>query len=91
MKTFWILNFCIIFSLIFIYVAQFDRLTKESFLISEYGNQAKAAASENLKLESSFLSNESLDIAEELARNSNFEDVEGVKYIKVMGTAVAAK
>ncbi len=91
MKAFWILGFSVVSFLLFLYVFQFDRMTKDSFLISDLSVQAKEASEKNLELESSFFENESLNAAEELARSSNFEDVEDVKYIRVIGSAVAAK
>jgi Ser-tRNA(Ala) deacylase AlaX len=91
MKAFWVLGLSVVSFLLFFYVFQFDRMTKDSFLISDFSVQAKEASEQNLELESSFFKNESLNAAEELARSSNFEDVEDVKYIRVIGSAVAAK
>jgi hypothetical protein len=90
-NLFWILSFFCVFSLLGLYVSQVKGMTDDSFLITDCKSEITGLSQESREMESAFLKNKSLETAEELVRNSNFEEVGKVRYINVAGSIMVAK
>ncbi len=91
LKTFWILSFISITSLLIFYIFQVNSMIGETYLIQNYQGKIKELSQENKTLEINFSQANSLSIIESLVKNLNFEKVERIHYIQVLESQVVAK
>jgi len=91
LRIFWILSLTLITSLLFFYIFQINQMTTESFLISNYKEQTAGFSQQNKILETDFLKSNSLENVASLVKNSNFEKVEGIHYIRVLESTMVVK
>lgn len=90
-KAFWILGFLLIAPLLIFYIFQVNAVTKTSFLILSYEKKVTLLSQENKNLEINFSQVNSLANLETLLKNSNYEKIDKVHYIRVLEGTVVAK
>lgn len=90
-KLFWAIVLPLLVLLLFFYVFQINEFTADSFWMSEGKRQMKEIARQNNNLQLNIFKNNSLGGVEELVQAMEFEKIEKVHHIKIMGSAVAAK
>jgi len=91
LKIFWILALASIISLLILYIFQINSLTYEAYSVQSYEEKLSAFTQENKNMEINFSKASSLDNLESYPLAQNFEKVSQVKYIKILGSQVAAK
>ncbi len=77
--------------MIFSYVHQVSALTEETYLIERYQEKIDAYSRESQTLEYQFLQSNSFFEIENVAQKLDFEPVERVSYIEVLGSEVVVK
>jgi len=90
-RTVWISGFILITFLLVFYIFQVNEMTKAGFFVSNYQRKIAELSQENKNLEINFSQVNSLANLEILLNNFNYEKIEKVHYLKVLGTTVVAK
>lgn len=90
-KILGFLGFLLILSLLVFYIYQINEITKTSFAVSGYEQKISKLSQENENLEINFSQTNSLASLEDLLRNSNYEKIEKVYYLRILGGQVAIK
>ncbi len=74
-----------------LYIFQISEMTKETYVIQNYAVEIRSVLDQNREQEYSFLRSNSLSRAEALMDGSDFERVNGIHYIEIPESQVAAK
>lgn len=91
LRLFWIISFILVtFSLIF-YVFQVNAEVSERYLIQKYEQKLSEVLKENQNLEISSVQASSLDDIMVLMEGLNFEKVDKIHYIRVLGNQIVTK
>lgn len=90
-KTFYILIFSVLLSLIIISIFQLNAYTREFYLIQNYENKLVQLNQENKILEINFSQANSLKNVGSYVQNQIFEKAEEVEYIRVLESTALAK
>ncbi len=85
------ISFFLLLIMMFSYVFQVSGLTEETYLIEKYQQKIEFYSQESSGLEYKFLENNSFFEVEKLAAELNFERVNKVSYIQVLGSEVVVK
>ena len=91
LKAFWTFNIVLIIFLIGLSVFQVNSLTSEGYLVKNYEKQLNTLTAENKNLEIQFGKINSLGNIDGLVQNLNFEKVDKIYYIRILGGQVAKK
>ena len=91
LKVQLIISFFLLLVMMFSYVFQVSGLTEEAYLIEKYQQRIRFYSQESNGLEYKFLENNSFFEVERLAVELDFEPVNNVSYIQVLGTEVVVK
>ncbi len=91
LRIFLGLSLTLFIFLSFFYIFQINKITTESFLISNFENKVADLSQQNKVLEISFFKNNSLENVESFVRNSNFEKIGEIHYIRVLESTVVTK
>lgn len=88
LKVVWILSFIVIGFLLSFYLSQVIEVTEISFSISNYEKKIATLSKEDKNLEINFSQVNSLANLEAVLNNLNYEKVEKIHYIRVLGEQV---
>lgn len=88
-KIFWALSLISIILLIVLYIFQVNSLTHQNYLFKKQENKLAELKKEKEDLEINFSQANSLANIENYFQNESFEKAEKVKYIQILGSAVA--
>lgn len=91
LKIYWTILLISILFLLSFYVFQINSLTKEVYSVRNYEKKLDTLTEENKTLEINFTKISSLTQVENYLLGQNFEKATKVKYIKLLGSQVAAK
>ena len=91
LKLFYILTFLSIFSLLVFYIFQINSIIQKTYLLQNYEKELTKLQEENQNLEINFAKSNSLENLESLVQNLNYEKVEKIRYIQVLGGQVVTK
>ena len=85
------MNLILIAGLLVFYIFQINTIVRGTYLIKDYETNLNKVSQENKILENNLVKSNSLESIESLAKNLNYERVNQVKYIQIMGSSVVAK
>lgn len=87
----WILCLLCAVALLGLYIFQINKMAESSYLIENYEKNLGELTQENKSLEINFAQLNSSENIESLVKNLNFEKVEKIHYIRILGGAVVVK
>ena len=90
-KVFWILSCLLFIFLLSFYIFQINSLTSNTYLLQKYEEKIKEIGEKNTRLEIQLAELNSLENLEKFVENLNYERVEKVRYIQVLGGEIVIK
>lgn len=73
------------------YIFQINEMTKDTYAVQSYAVEIRGVMDQSRDQEYSFLQSNSLSRAEALIEESDFEKVNGIRYIEIPESQVASK
>ena len=91
LKFFWILSISLTIFLLVFYIFQINSIIQNTYIIQGYHEKVKELSEENKKLELSLTELNSLENLGSLVENLNYEKVDKIRYIQVLGGQIVTK
>lgn len=91
LRKLFILGTIFISALIIFYIFQISKITKSTFLISEYEKEVANLSQQNKDLEAGLFYGNSLSSLETAINKLNYEKINKVHYIQIMDSEVAVR
>lgn len=91
LKILWIISFLLLLLLSVFYIFQINSVIQNTYLIQGYQEKSAELSEENQKLEIQLSELNSLENLGNLVQKLDYEKVDKIKYIQVLGSQVVTK